>query len=139
MPQKQPFRCILIKRCSNFQQIYNETLMPKGDFGKVAEQLYWNHNVARVVFFCKFAAKFQNTFLKQHLWRAALYTTLWVFWGPKVFVLLRLWEYDPYWFWHYPIHMFARKHTHVIATQSYARKLCWKVMQIHWFIWLFKV
>ena len=44
--------------------------MPKCDFNKVALQLYWNH-ISAWVFSCKFAAYFQNTFLQQHLWRAA--------------------------------------------------------------------
>ena len=48
--QKQPFRCVLGKRCSeNRQQIYRRTPMPKCDFNKVASA--W-------VFSCKFAAYF---------------------------------------------------------------------------------
>ena len=59
------------KRCSeNRQQIYRRTLMPKCDFNKVALQLYWNRFSAWV-FSCKFAAYFQNTFSKEHLWVAA--------------------------------------------------------------------
>ena len=39
--QKQPFRGVLEKRCSeNMQQIYRRTPMPKYDFNKVALQLY---------------------------------------------------------------------------------------------------
>ena len=69
--QKQPFRGVLWKRCSeNMQQIYKRTPMPKCDFNKVALQLYWNHTSAWV-FSCKFAAYFQNTFSKEHLWMAA--------------------------------------------------------------------
>ena len=34
------------------------------------KQLYWNHTSAWV-FSCKFAAYFQNTFFKEHLWVAA--------------------------------------------------------------------
>ena len=38
--QKQPFRGVLSKRCSeNMQQIYRRTPMLKCDFNKVAEQL----------------------------------------------------------------------------------------------------
>ena len=44
--------------------------MPKCDLNKVAKQLYWNRTSAWV-FSCKFAAYFQNTFLFEHLWRAA--------------------------------------------------------------------
>ena len=52
---------ILRKRCSEkMQQVYSRTHMPKSDFNKVALQLYWNHTSAWV-FFCKFAAYFQNT------------------------------------------------------------------------------
>ena len=43
--------------------------MSKCDFDKVAKQLYWNCTSAWV-FFCKFAAYFQNTFLQEHLWVA---------------------------------------------------------------------
>ena len=50
--QKQPFRGVLRKRCSeNMQQIYMRTPMPKCDF-----------NTSAWVFSCKFAAYFQNTF-----------------------------------------------------------------------------
>ena len=39
--QKQPSRGVLKKRCSGImQQIYPRTPMPKGDFNKVASQLY---------------------------------------------------------------------------------------------------
>ena len=44
--------------------------MPKCDFNKNAKQLYWNCNSAWV-FFGKFAAYFQNTFLWENLWRVA--------------------------------------------------------------------
>ena len=38
--QKQPFRGVLRKRCSeNMQQIYRRTPMPKCDFNKVEKQL----------------------------------------------------------------------------------------------------
>ena len=58
--EKQPFRGVLRKRCSeNMQQIYR-TPIPKCDFNKVAKQLYWNRT-SIWVFFCKFAAYFQNT------------------------------------------------------------------------------
>ena len=62
MIQKQPFRNVPMKRCSeNMQQIYKKTPMPKCDYNKVALQLYCNHTSAWV-FSCKFAAYFQNTF-----------------------------------------------------------------------------
>ena len=61
--QKQPFIGALTKTCSeNMQQIYRRKT--------VAKQLYWHHTSARL-FSCKFAAYFQNTFLSEHLWRAA--------------------------------------------------------------------
>ena len=43
------------------QQIYKRTPMPKCDFNKVALQLDWSYTSA-LVFPCKFAAYFQNTF-----------------------------------------------------------------------------
>ena len=52
------------------QQIYRRKPMPKCDFNKVAKQLYWNHTSAWV-FSCNFAAYFQNSFFKEHLWVAA--------------------------------------------------------------------
>ena len=69
--QKQPPRGAPRKRCSeNMQQIYRRTPMLKCDFNKVAKQLYWNHTLAWV-FYSKFAASFQNTLSKEHLWMAA--------------------------------------------------------------------
>ena len=71
--QKQPSRGVLIKRCSeNMQQIYRRTSIFKYeyDFNKVVLQKYWNCTLAWV-FFCKFAAYFQNTFFWEHLWRVA--------------------------------------------------------------------
>ena len=60
--QKQPSRGVLMKRCSeNMQQMYRRTSVRKCDFNKVTKQLYWNHTSAWV-FYCKFAAYFQNTF-----------------------------------------------------------------------------
>ena len=68
--QKQPFRDVLRKRCSeNIQQIYWRTPMPKCNFNRVAKQLYWNCTSAWV-FSCKFVAYFQNNFLREHVWRA---------------------------------------------------------------------
>ena len=62
--QKQPFRGVHSKRCSdNMQQNYRRTPMPKCDFNKVALQLYWNHTWAWV-FPGKFAAYLQNIFTK---------------------------------------------------------------------------
>ena len=52
------------------QQTYKRTPMPKGDFNKVAKQLYLNHTLAWMLS-CKFAIYFQNTFYKEHLWAAA--------------------------------------------------------------------
>ena len=46
------------------------TAHAEGRFNKVAKQLYWNHTLAWV-FFCKFAAYFQDTFSEEHLWTAA--------------------------------------------------------------------
>ena len=51
------------------QQIYKRAPMPKCDFSKVALQRYWNHS-SEGVFSCKFAACFQNTISKDHLWVA---------------------------------------------------------------------
>ena len=44
--------------------------MPKCDFNKVALQRYWNRTLA-LVFSCKCAAYFQNTFSQEHFWTAA--------------------------------------------------------------------
>ena len=71
--EKQPTRVVPGKKCSeNMQRNYRRTPMPKCDFNKVAKlkQLYWNRTSAWV-FSCKFAAYFQNTFFKEHLWVAA--------------------------------------------------------------------
>ena len=60
--QKQPFRCVLRKKCfENMQQIYKRKSMSKCDFNKVVLQSYWNQTSAWV-FSCKFAVYFQNTF-----------------------------------------------------------------------------
>ena len=60
--QKQPFRGVLRKSCSeNMQQIYRRTPMLKCDFNKFAKQLYWNRTLAWV-FSSIFAAYFQNIF-----------------------------------------------------------------------------
>ena len=62
--QKQPFRGVLLKRCSeNMQQIYRRTPMPKCNFNKVALQLYWNRTSVWV-FSCKFTAYFRIPFSK---------------------------------------------------------------------------
>ena len=45
--------------------------MPKCDFNKVAKQLCWNCTSA-LVFSCKVAAYFQNTFSWKYLWMALL-------------------------------------------------------------------
>ena len=57
---KQAYWGVPRKTCSaNMQQIYRRTPMPTCDFNKVALELYWNRTSAWV-FFCKFAAYFQN-------------------------------------------------------------------------------
>ena len=43
--------------------------MPKWNFNRGAEQLYWNHNSAWV-FSSRLAAYFQNSFFQEHLWTA---------------------------------------------------------------------
>ena len=63
--QKQPRRGFPRKRCSeDMQQIYRRIPMLKCDFKKVAKQLYWNRTSAWM-FCCKFAAYFQNIFIKK--------------------------------------------------------------------------
>ena len=70
--QKQPSRGFLGKRFSeNIQQIYRRTPMSKCDFNNVAKQLCWNCTSA-LVFSCKVAAYFQNTFSWKYLWMALL-------------------------------------------------------------------
>ena len=60
--QKQPFRCVLKRRCSeNMQEIYRRTPMPKCNFNEVALQLHWNCT-STWVFSCKFDGCFQSTF-----------------------------------------------------------------------------
>ena len=45
--QKQPYKSLLRKRCSeNMQQIYRRTPMPRYNFNKIALQLYWNRTSA---------------------------------------------------------------------------------------------
>ena len=62
LEHKQPSRDVLTKRCfENMRQIYRRTPLRKCDFNKVALQLYRNRTSAWV-FYCKFAAYFQNTF-----------------------------------------------------------------------------
>ena len=54
--QKQSFRGVLEKKYpENMQQIYRRTLMPMCNFNKVA------FRTSAWVFYCKFAAYFQNT------------------------------------------------------------------------------
>ena len=60
--QKQPPRSVPRKRCSeNMKQTYRRTAIPECDFNKVAKKHYWNRTSA-LIFSCKFAAYFQNTF-----------------------------------------------------------------------------
>ena len=62
--QKQPSIGFLWKRCSeNMQQTYRRAPMPKCDVNKVVLELYWNCT-STWVFSSKFAACFQNAFLK---------------------------------------------------------------------------
>ena len=56
-PQRRSYQ----KLFWNMQRIYRSIHMLKCDFKKVAKQLYWNDTSGQV-FFCKFAAYFQNTF-----------------------------------------------------------------------------
>ena len=59
--QKQPFRGVLRKRCSeNMEQIYRRTPMPKCDFNKTALQFCCHHTSAQV-FSCKFVVYFLRT------------------------------------------------------------------------------
>ena len=59
--QNQPSIGVLRKRRSeNMRQIYRRTPMPKCDFNKVSEKLYWNYT-STWVFSYKLAAYFQNT------------------------------------------------------------------------------
>ena len=48
MGQKQPFIGVLIKICSENQQIHRSTSMPQCDFNKVAKKIYLNHTSAGV-------------------------------------------------------------------------------------------
>ena len=69
--QKQSSRGALRKRCSKYmQQIYRRTPMPKCEFKKVGEQLYWNRTSAWMLS-RNFAAYFQNIFSKEQIWVAA--------------------------------------------------------------------
>ena len=63
-------RCSYKKVSWKYAVNFQRTPMSKCDFNKMARQLYWNHTSAWVLP-CKFTACFQNTFLKEHLWRAA--------------------------------------------------------------------
>ena len=57
--QKQPFRGVLEKRCSeNVQQIYRRILMPKYDLNKVAKHRCFSVTFARF---------FRTAFFKEHL------------------------------------------------------------------------
>ena len=65
---RQPSVGVFINTCfENMQQIYRRKPMPKRNFNKVANQVYWN-NPSAWVFSCKFAVCFQNTFIQEHLW-----------------------------------------------------------------------
>ena len=71
--EKQTSRGILIRRCcENMKQTYR-TPMSKWDYNKAALNLYWN-NTSAWVLSCKLTAYFQNTCLKEQLWRVAFVT-----------------------------------------------------------------
>ena len=62
-----------------WEQTSRSTPMPKCDFSKVALhalQVPWNHTSA-VVFSCKFAACFQNTFLWEQLYKVKVDFNCW--------------------------------------------------------------
>ena len=70
MKNSPPWHHLRRQKLATMQQIYRRIPMSMCDFNKVAKQLYWNHTSAWV-FSCKIATYFQNTFSKEHLWRAA--------------------------------------------------------------------
>ena len=72
--EKQTSRGILIRRCcENMKHTYRRTPMSKWDYNKAALHLYWN-NTSAWVLSCKLTAYFQNTSLKEQLWRVAFVT-----------------------------------------------------------------
>ena len=74
---RSSYKKVFWKYVENLQ----ETPMPEWDFNKIAKELYWNHT-SEWVFSCKFAEYFQNTFSKEHPWRAASQ-----FWGFSMLML----------------------------------------------------
>ena len=68
--QKQPFRNVLRKTCSEYiQKIYKRTPMVKCNLNKTLLQLCWNCPSPHV-FSCKVAACFQqSTFSSEYIWR----------------------------------------------------------------------
>ena len=63
--QKQPFRGVLRKRCSEIrQQTYRRALIPKCDFNQVALQLHWNQTSACVSFPVNLLHIFRTHFYK---------------------------------------------------------------------------
>ena len=67
--QKQPFRGVLSKRCSeNMPQMYRRTPMPKCDFSKVVH-LKLHNGMGVVLYICGIFS--EHLFIIKHLWRAA--------------------------------------------------------------------
>ena len=62
--QKQPFRGVLEKRCSDMQQFYRRIPLPKCDFNKVAKHRCFSET---------FAIFLRTPFFKDHLWWLLLY------------------------------------------------------------------
>ena len=63
----------MLGECSNFATANTKYSRPQVFIGKVVLQLNWNRTSAWVSS-CKFAAYFQNTFSREHLWVAASLT-----------------------------------------------------------------
>ena len=75
--QRQSSSIVLRKRCSeNMQQIYKRTPMPKCGFNSRFIKIAFRYTC----FFCKFAAYFQNIFIKWHLWRMLMLVLLIIDW-----------------------------------------------------------
>ena len=73
LSKKQPYKGVLKKRCSkNVQQIYKTTPTPKGDFKKVAKQLYRN-DTSTWMFSLNLLYIFRTLFSKNTSGRLLLY------------------------------------------------------------------
>ena len=68
--QKQPSRGFLQKSVLKICSKFTEQHQCRNVISIKLRQLYWSYTLARVFSF-KLAAYFQNTFIKEHLWRAA--------------------------------------------------------------------